>query len=262
MTMNFCAMSDTKQLILPQDTIDLWIVRPGLISNPELLAAYDGLMTPQEREKQQKKRYDEDKHDALVTRALVRTVLSRYADVKPEQWRFVKGDKGKPEIEAPPLPLRFNISHSTAMIVCAVTLDADLGVDVEYIERNNRLQKIAEHKFAPSEYRELLSQPADNFKKRFFDYWTLKEAYIKAVGDGLSIPLDSFYFAVNNDNDIAIDFAPERCDSANLWHHKLLWGSAVHRLAISVKDPKKQRLRTFETIPLHSVQAVRLPLSG
>lgn len=253
-------MSEFEHISLPDNTIDLWIVRPQNISDLSLLAAYDELMNLEERQKQQKKRYAEDRHDALVTRALVRTVLSKYVEHSPQDWQFVKGDKGKPEILNPPIPLRFNISHTRDMIVCAVGLDADLGVDVEFIERNNSLLKIAEYKFAASEYDELSSHGEQTQRKRFFDYWTLKESYIKAVGGGLSIPLGDFHFTVAGDEDIQIAFEQKRKDDPALWYNRLMWGSSVHRIAISVKDPNKSNIRVFETIPLQDSWPVELPL--
>jgi 4'-phosphopantetheinyl transferase len=255
-------MTDTTQITLPENTVDLWLVQPYDLTDADLLLAYDKLMNEQEREKQQRYRFASDRHDALITRAFARTVLSKYAAVAPQDWQFVKGDKGKPEIANPPLPLRFNISHTKGLIVCAVALRVDLGVDVEYIKRKTSTVKIAEYKFSPTEVAELKSLPEAHQRNRFFDYWTLKESYIKAVGGGLSIPLDEFSFTIKDDNDITIAFDEKRNDDASQWQSWLMHATQDHRIALSLKDPNKQphQIRCFQTIPLSKDWTPDLPL--
>ncbi|NQZ08198.1 MAG: 4'-phosphopantetheinyl transferase superfamily protein [Algicola sp.] len=250
------------QITLPQNTVDLWLVQPNEVTDAELLVAYDKLMNEQEREKQQRYRFAGDRHDALITRAFARTVLSKYAPVAPQDWQFVKGDKGKPEIANPPLPLRFNISHTKGLIICAVALHVDLGVDVEYIKRKSSTIKIAEYKFSPVEVAELKSLPEARQRNRFFDYWTLKESYIKAVGGGLSIPLDEFSFTIIDDNHINIAFDEKRNDDASQWQSWLMHATQDHRIALSLKDPNKQphQIRCFQTIPLVKDWTPDLPL--
>ncbi|MFT5164364.1 MAG: 4'-phosphopantetheinyl transferase [Alteromonadaceae bacterium] len=255
-----------QQLTLEQNGIDLWLVQPDLITDEQLLGAYDGLMSVEERQKQQRYKFAKDRHDALITRAFVRTVLSKYAPadqpVRPQAWQFDKGEKGKPEINNPPLPLRFNISHTQGLIVCAVTLNVDIGVDVEFIERKSSTIKIAEYKFSPLEIAELKAQPEANQRKRFFDYWTLKESYIKAVGDGLSIPLDEFSFDIIDDANIRLYVSEKRNDDATQWQSWLLQATDVHRIAMSIKDPQRQphQIRYFHTVPLKTSRQVDLPL--
>jgi 4'-phosphopantetheinyl transferase len=245
-------MENTDCFPITENIIHLWQVKPDDISDPALLVEFDKLMNPVEREKQQRYRFAEDRHDALITRAFVRTVLSKYTTgesyVAPQDWQFVKGDKGKPEIANPPLPLRFNISHTQGLIVCAVALNVDLGVDVEYVKRKSSTTKIAQYKFSALEVAELKSQPLDNQRKRFFDYWTLKESYIKAVGGGLSIPLDEFSFNIVDDDNITICFDEKRNDDASQWQSWLMVGSDDHRIALSIKDPNRQphTIRRFD----------------
>lgn len=255
-------MTNTTQISLPQNTVDLWLVQPNELTDADLLVAYDKLMNQQEREKQQRYKFAGDRHDALITRAFARTVLSKYAPVAPQDWQFVKGDKGKPEIANSPLPLRFNISHTKGLIICAVALRVDLGVDVEYIKRKASTIKIAEYKFSPTEVAELKSLPEARQRNRFFDYWTLKESYIKAVGGGLSIPLDEFSFTIKDDNNIAIAFDEKRCDDASQWQSWLMHATQDHRIALSLKDPNKQphQIRCFQTIPLSKDWVPHLPL--
>lgn len=248
--------------------IHLWITRPGQHQQAELLQRYKGLLTAEEITRQQRYRFAKDQHNALITRAFVRDLLSHYADVAPQDWRFDKGEKDKPEIVNPPLPLRFNLSHTEGLIICAVTHNDDIGCDVEFIERNNDILGIADRYFSPTEVREMFSLPTEQQRSRFFDYWTLKESYIKAWGLGLAIPLDDFTFHIQpgsnthiNDG-IRLSFAPHRIDYPELWHSWLLYPNSTHRMAISVRSQPeaRYRLRFFESTPLMSYRETKLPL--
>lgn len=246
-----------------KNDIHLWVCRPQKIQSPELLQAYKALLTAEETTKQQRYRFAKDQHDALVTRAFVRDLLSQYADTAPQDWRFEKGEKDKPEIINPPLPLRFNISHTTDMIICAVTLEDDIGADVENIARENDVLAIADRYFSAVETRELFSLPTEKQRSRFFDYWTLKESYIKACGLGLAIPLGDFSFHINKADqascnaNIKLSFAPHRIDHPELWRSWIFYPSAEHRASLSIKAQRNNqqqdyRLRFFESTPLIS----------
>lgn len=253
---------------LSDHDIHLWILDPGKIREPLLLARYQTLMTQEESDRVQRYRFEEHRHDALITRAFVRDTLSHYCQRKPEDWRFEKGEKDKPEIIDPPLPLRFNLSHTDGMIVCAVCLHHDIGVDVENIERNTDTLAIADRYFSPSEVEELFSLPDDNSKRsRFFDYWTLKESYIKAWGLGLAIPLDHFSFHIGHSEDsicnhnIQLSFAPQRKDNADDWQSWLFYPDKNHRMALSIREGKKDyQLTMFRSTPLLGYQKIKLPL--
>jgi 4'-phosphopantetheinyl transferase len=197
----------------------------------------------------------------------VRSLLSCYTAgehyVHPRDWAFIKGDKGKPELLNSPLPLRFNLSHTQGLICCAVTLSVDVGVDVESVNRRVAHLNVADYKFSESEVAELKSHPQASQKQRFFDYWTLKESYIKAVGGGLSIPLDQFSFHIADDSNISMSFDSRLCDEPELWQNWLIHGSNEHRIALSVKDPQqiKRQVRCFQTIPMQDYWPVTLPLN-
>ena len=243
--------STTDQAIeLQSGQVDLWQIAPQSLAGSPLLEAFEQWMNEEERQKQRRLIHADDRHDALVTRGLVRWVLSQYApQIKPAQWQFVKGEKGKPEIVNPPLPLRFNLSHTKGMIVCGVTLQADLGVDVEYIHRRSATSKVAEVKFSEQEVAELEQWPQAQQKARFFDYWTLKESYIKAVGGGLSIPLEQFTFLIASDHDIRMSFDARLGDDPAAWQSRLLWASEDHRVAVSLKLAQQTGIQIRKMTP-------------
>lgn len=255
-----------EKLTLAPNDIHLWVTEPHKIRDSLLLSHYQQLLTPEETRKQQRYRFEKDQHDALITRAFVRTVLSQYADIAPADWRFEKGEKDKPEIVNPPLPLRFNISHTTELIACAVTLHDDIGCDVEYIGRDNDILSIADRYFSDLEVKELFSLPEEKQASRFFDYWTLKESYIKAWGLGLAIPLGDFSFHIADgdtviNNNIRLSFAPHRVDTPEKWQSWLIYPNDTHRMAISLcsDKPQTRQLRFFRSTPLIGYNEVNFP---
>ena len=182
------------RLTLPDGHAHLWWTRPSAFTASSELPRYRALLSDDEREKTDRYRFARDRHACLITRALARVTLSRYCDVAPEQWRFRPGAYGRPELAAPRSSLRFNLSHTLGLIVCLVSRDREVGVDVENLERERRWLDLAERFFAPREAAALRRVPLAHRPVRFLEYWTLKESYIKARGLGLAIPLDGFWF--------------------------------------------------------------------
>lgn len=248
-----------RQISLDKHDIHLWMTRPKSINEQALLARFSRMMSNEERQRQQRFKFAHLRHDALITRALVRTALSHYAPIEPEQWQFVSGSHGKPSIADPGIKLKFNISHTEDFIICAVTPCFDIGVDVEWLERQSDTLSIADRFFSPDEVSELFSLPEDARHSRFFDYWTLKESYIKACGLGLAIPLDHFSFIIGPhpanpaiNNNIQLRFSPQREDSPENWQSWLFYPCEHYRVALSIQANQSTafRLRYFSAVPL------------
>ena len=202
--------------------IDLWCTYISEIGDDSLLSRYDALLTAEERVRQGRFRFARDQRRFLVTRALVRTVLSRYAAVRPEEWSFSAGTHGRPAIHAPrPAPaLEFNISHSADLVLLGVTSDRTLGVDTESIAAREADIDGLDRYFAPEESAALLSLAPPERRRRFFELWTLKESYIKARAMGLAIPLDAFRFELTGERGLSLHMLPELGDSPGGWR---LW---------------------------------------
>ncbi|MFT7005817.1 MAG: 4'-phosphopantetheinyl transferase [Colwellia sp.] len=272
MPLVYSAKNSKSSLDIKKNEIHLWQVNPDNVTQPELLNQYKSLLSADETIKQQRYKFSHDRHDALITRAFIRDLLSYYADIAPNDWRFDKGEKDKPEIVNPPLPLRFNISHTKGLIICAVTLEDDIGCDVENTTRSNDVLAIANRYFSAIETKELFSLPKEQQRHRFFDYWTLKESYIKAWGLGLAIPLKDFSFNITDaiveksphftiKSAISLSFAQHRVDDANRWRNWLLYPNSnePHRIAIALraKDNNQDslyQLRCFNSTPLLGYQ--------
>lgn len=242
-------------LSLAPDLIDLWLVFYDEISDAGLLDQYRRLLTPDERLQEARFHFARDRRCYLVTRALVRTVLSRYSVVKPEDWRFERNAYGCPRIVAEQNEgnrMSFNLSHTAGLILLGVTCGHALGVDTENARARKAALDAANSFFSPREVRALRSLPARAQQERFFDYWTLKESYIKARGKGLSIPLDQFSFDFPDERGIEVSFCPELNDSPTDWRFWQVRVAEDYLAAICVGRSRtgRQRLVTRKVVPL------------
>ena len=241
-----------QTLSLTPGIVDLWYYFYESIDDSELLAAHHALMTVDERRRHDKFMFDKDRCLFLATRALVRTVLSRYAAVAPVDWRFATGEHGKPHVDSPAVkpPIHFNLANTRGLVVCAVTVAHDsIGVDVERIDRANETMAIADRYFCPSEVRSIRAAADVEQRRSFFAHWTLKESYIKARGLGLAIPLDQFSFRI--DDTISICFDARLNDDATRWRFALLDAAPQHMIAVGVDTGGlAMSLRAAEIVPL------------
>ncbi|HJY84394.1 MAG TPA: 4'-phosphopantetheinyl transferase superfamily protein, partial [Candidatus Binatia bacterium] len=200
--------------------IHLWLAFYDEVVDAPLYSAYRELLNVAEKKQQQRFYFARDRRRYLITRALVRTVLSRYVSIHPNKWVFSTNAYGRPEIfnaQARAERLSFNISHTHSLIVLGVTKRRALGVDVENFLARKASIDIAERYFAPQEIAVLMAAPPDQQQYRFFEYWTFKEAYIKARGMGLALPLDKFSFHYPGDHEVAITIHPELGDDSARW---------------------------------------------
>jgi 4'-phosphopantetheinyl transferase len=251
-------------LSLTPGCVDLWHVDPERVDEPELLDRYRALLSEDERAEGGRLVHGRDRHDFLVRRALLRTVLSQYADCDPRAWVFRRNDYGKPSVathqgdmeHAPPngragLPLGFNASHTRGLAVCAVTAGCEVGVDVEDLHRRVEALDLARRYFAAAEVKALEELPPDGRRIAFFQLWTLKEAYIKARGMGLSIPLDQFALTLSAEQPPVISLAGTCPDDPAQWQFAQIRLADRHQIAVAVRfsGPERLTIRMRETVP-------------
>jgi len=122
----------------------------------------------------------------------MRLILSRYTGVAPRELVFSYGTRGKPELSGRLAAITFNMSHSNEAALLAVTRGATLGVDIEFVNREMAVEEIARQPFSATEVRCLEILPPSERADAFFSCWTRKEAYVKAIGEGFSIPFKRF----------------------------------------------------------------------
>ena len=246
-------------LPIPANEIHVWHVCPQHALAPELIRLYEALLSADERDRYDRFVFPADRHVHLVARALVRTTLSRYAEVEPRAWVFRQGTHGRPEIAGPAgaPPLRFSLSHTAGLVALALARGLDVGLDVEQEHGRECDLDIARQYFASSEANALESLPAERQPRAFLEYWTLKEAYIKATGLGLSLPLQSFSFRLGDPPQIA--FAAVDGGDPTKWHFARLDLGPRHVAAVAVRHSSRPSLTVRETVPLTpDVRSVRL----
>lgn len=239
--------SAVSLLPLDEHRIDLWCVRLDDNVDPDLLKTCRGMLAPDEIDRADRFHFERDRARSLVARALVRTALTRYLGGDPRRWRFARNAYGKPHlIEPPPRPIEFNVSHSVGMVVCAVSLGHEVGVDVECLDRTVDGLALARRFFAPWETALLERLPPEERVGAFFAIWTLKEAYVKARGLGLSVPLGQFGFSFSDDRPPQIRFRHGMEDDPAAWQFAQLRMADRYRAAVAARDRAGDRRLAME----------------
>jgi 4'-phosphopantetheinyl transferase len=186
--------------------------------------------------------FEPDRWLFVASRALVRQTLSQHANVGPAAWRLDTDSYGRPYCVFPAegRMLKFSVSHTEGLVMCAVVFNRDVGADVERL-RECPLD-IVDSCFAPVEAQSIRERSGNERAERFFAYWTLKESYIKARGLGLSIPLDKFAFHLSDDRPPRLEIDPVLDDQASGWRFCSLQPTPTHRAALCVYFPDQPTL--------------------
>jgi 4'-phosphopantetheinyl transferase len=247
---------------LAANTVHVWFTQFSAIPAPAL-AGYQGLMNCAEQDRNLRYKRGTLRDADAITRALLRTVLSQYEDCPPQRWQFAAHTHGRPYIANPATDLHFNLSHSSEWVVCAVSRIPVIGIDIERCNRNVEVLRLARRFFSPREYRDVLARADEERKHRFFDYWTLKESYIKARGEGISLGLDKFGFGFSADGTIDIECDEKLQETPSAWQFRLSPRAGDHRLALAVKLPQpapRIDIQHFVTIPQISAEKYTGPM--
>jgi 4'-phosphopantetheinyl transferase len=181
-----------SHLLLESGEVHVW--RAHLYEEPEALAVSRSILAPDERARADRFHFERDRVRFIVARSALRRILNRYLNISPAEIGFSYNQYGKPVLsaEAGEPRLRFNVSHSHECALYAITRDGEVGVDIEFVREDFASLEIAERFFSPREIEMLRRLPEELRTEAFFNCWTRKEAYIKALGEGLSHPLDKF----------------------------------------------------------------------
>lgn len=179
-------------IVLRADEVHVW--RAPLTHEDDRLERLRGTLAPNECERAARFHFERDRRHFIAARGILREILGRYLALPPGSLRFVYTAYGKPHLadERMGASLRFNVSHSGELALYAISRGRELGVDIEQVRTDIEHRQIAAQFFSRQEVAALSALPEGLQQEAFFLCWTRKEAYIKGIGEGLSLPLDSF----------------------------------------------------------------------
>jgi 4'-phosphopantetheinyl transferase len=229
----------------------LWYLRPPVFAEAERQRAL-AFLSPDDTARYARYLVAHAAQTFLAARMLVQSVLSAYAPLVPSAWRFETNRWGRPYIANPEAPpgLLFNLSHKPGAVTCLVGYERDLGVDVEYCAARPYLLDIASRFFSPAEAAALMALPEEAQIRRFFELWTLKEAYIKARGVGLSLGLANFSFSPSG-NTATVRFESGFDDDSETWDFRLFRLVEEHLIATAVRRTRAPlEIETFDASSL------------
>lgn len=181
---------------LPHNEVHVWAA--SLNRPAAQLERLWSILASAEQKRADRFYFERDRNHYVAARGLLRTLLGLYLQLAPQAVAFTYGEHGKPAL-APSLArgdVRFNISHAQGVALCSFTRGREIGVDVEQIRPLDDASQIAERFFSAHEVQVFTAVPPAQKPEAFFNCWTRKEAFIKAIGEGLSCPLDSFDVAL------------------------------------------------------------------
>lgn len=211
----------------------LWLAGGDAADAP--IESWLAILSPAERARYEAIRPTAIRHEFLLGRALLRSTLSRYAPVAPADWSFRDAARGRLEIDGPrdAPTLRFNIAHAEGLVACLVSHRTACGVDVEHPRRRIDVARFAGRFYAPHEAAAVRHAAPAERDALFYSIWTLKEAYLKARGLGISVPLASLSFTLDRER-IVPRFDPPIDDSPAAWSFALFEAPSGHRIGVAV----------------------------
>jgi 4'-phosphopantetheinyl transferase len=218
------------------ERIDLHVGLLDEVDTPRAYGACLAMLSSEERQHAQRFVFERDRRQYIIAHGLLRHSLSDFAPhVAPADWSFITGRYGRPVVDAPAVPggIHFSLSHTEGCVACTISACEAVGVDVERVRQFQSMFATARSSFSMEEVDSLRPLPSDQAVDRFFDYWTLKEAYLKARGVGLNFPLDQFSILISTDHEIGIRFMSDTADDPRRWHFMKSSPSSIHRLAVA-----------------------------
>ena len=218
------------------ERINLYFGLLDAVDTPQAHEACFATLSSAEKKRAECFVFERHRRQYIFAHGLLRVALSSFVpQVNPSDWCFAENSHGRPFIAAPdiPRPVYFSLSHTEGCVACVVSGCEVVGVDVEEIHERHSLLATARSNFSPEETDALQALPPGDLVDRFFDYWTLKEAYLKARGMGLSLPLDQFSIFISSNQTVEIRFAPGVSDDPRRWCFMKSSPFPGHRLAVA-----------------------------
>ena len=237
--------SPPAHLTLQDREVHVW--RLNLNGRESYVRELRHTLSSDEKDRAEKFRFDRDRTSYIVRHSVLRSILSLYTNTAPKQLKFFEGSHGKPEITLSPdqSTVRFNLSDSRDAALIAVTRGRQIGIDIEYIQKDFEWKEIVDRFFSPREVAMIQAFPAELREEAFFRCWTRKEAYIKARGQGLSIPLNQFDVSVVPGEPPRLSFPNNDAPDSTRWFFQELAPCPNYVAALAVEGDNCD-LKTWE----------------
>lgn len=213
--------------------VHLW--RRSLEASSPAMETCSALLSAAEREKAERYRIERPRNDYILTRGTLRSLLAGYLRCKPQDLSFEYTTYGKPFL-ADHRELQFNVSHTEGLALLAFVRDREIGVDVEKVRAQTDALKLAERFFSEHERNDLRNLQGDELHAAFFRCWTRKEAYIKAKGEGLSLPLHQFDVSIAANQTQALLATRPDAQEAKRWAISDISVPAGYAAAVAVEQ--------------------------
>ena len=235
-------------MTLPPDEVHVHYCEPDRWTEDEAKARGLSWLNPEERARYARFHFDADREIFLAAHALKRQVLAHYLGEEPASFAFDVGEYGRPELQGSPA-LRFNLTHTRGLVACVIHDARPCGVDVEWRGRTPELPRLVKRCFVADEANGIDSHPDP--LRRFFELWTLKEAYIKARGMGMALPLHGFWFREKPSLEEGFGAREDVELTPEAWQFEMHETTAGHQLAVAVRAGVGEEVRILwnHTIP-------------
>lgn len=241
--------------VLGPSDVHIWRYEFNVGASLGCAKAFRELLSPDELDRLARLRDEHSRQQFVAGRALCRWVLSRYAPVRPEDWRFELGSRGKPSIADPvvPSPLWFSLSHAKGMSVCAVTgAGPNIGIDLERVDSATDYLEVASQFFPEVETNALRRLPPDQQSDAFIRTWVLKESFAKARETSLADGFAGTAFHLGENGDIGVTFMAPLDELTENWQFRMLRldRNLIFALSVRTQAIEPLRLRTAQCIPI------------
>jgi 4'-phosphopantetheinyl transferase len=203
-----------ENIKLLENDIHVWQI--DLETQLQYLETYWSHLSNLEQSRASKFRFEIHKNNYIIRTGILRILLSNYMRCQPDEMEFEIEEFGKPKLTNS--DLEFNLSHSKNKAIIAIAIDVQLGIDIEYIDEKIKAKEIAGNFFSNEEIKQLCALEDVKLADGFFNIWTKKEAFIKAIGTGLTYPLDAFDVSLDNSEQKALTRLDNSFTEAQKWN--------------------------------------------
>jgi 4'-phosphopantetheinyl transferase len=226
----------------------IWTASTGAVS-PADADRQLATLSEGERARHDARRNPTRRAEYRVAHALLRSCLSQYLGGPAEHWRFEVGAHGRPELVDSPHAgrVRFSLSHTSGFVACAVVLEHAIGIDVELGQRARMIEKIAQRMFTQREREDVLARQGAERHARFLEYWTLKEAHLKAIGTGMTAPMRGLDFSLDAAASARVVLGPAFEGEGTGWQYLRSRCGEAHQLAVAVHSAEPIRFELTAT---------------